>query len=90
MMTVDELLTHNVDADGNFLWGIDTVMKSIRPNCMYELTLGDGKWTISRWDANWSESQQRYIDPPSPEELMQEYERQKLIAEVVECLNRKK
>jgi hypothetical protein len=90
MMTVAELLKNNTDTDGNFLWGIDTVMKSIRPNCMFELTLGDGKWKITRWDKNWSDKEQRYIDPPEPEELMQEYERQKIIAEVVEYFNSQK
>lgn len=90
MMTVAELLDKHTDPDGNFLWGVETVMNSIRPNCMYEVTLGDGKWNISRWDANWSEKQQKYLDQPSSEELMQEYDRQKLIAEVVEYFNSKK
>jgi hypothetical protein len=88
-MSVEELITNFSDESGNFLWGVETVLKSVRPNCLWEVTLEKGEWTVSRWDNNWSEKEQRYLEPPTSEELKEEYKRQQAIAETIEYFNSK-
>ena len=68
-----------------FHWGLETVMHKLRPGCLYNLSVSEGKFVITDWPENqWSEVNQTYIEPPSSEEIHEEYIRQQTIAD---CLN---
>lgn len=82
--TIDELTI-----DGKFIWGIDTLMKILRPGCLYEIESSDGQFKITKWYDNWSEEHQLYFDSPSPQQLRDEYIRQKTIAECIEYFQTK-
>ena len=83
-MNIEELISQNT-IDGKFIWGIDTVMKSIRPGCLYSLQSVSGEFIITSWEENqWSDKLQSYITPPTSREIRDEYIRQQTIAECLE------
>lgn len=74
-MTVEQYIEkYKLDND-DLKFGIDTVMESIRPYCLYELKFDDGCFEITRWDEG------QYEGPPSSQEIRDEYIRQKTIVE---------
>jgi len=82
-MTTEEIIK-TFTADGEFNWGIDTVMKSLCPNCLYSLEVSNGEFKIIDWANNqWSDITQSFIDPPTSYEIHDEYLRQKTISEVL-------
>lgn len=83
-MTTEEIIK-NFTIDREFIWGIDTVMQSLRPNCLYSLEVSNGEFKINQWENNqWSDTTQCFIDPPTSREIYDEYLRQKTISEVLE------
>ena len=88
-MTIEQII-NSFTVEGNFCWGIDTVMKSLRPGCLHCISCNNGKFEIVEWPENqWSDETQSYIDPPSSQELRDEYIRHKTIAEFIEYLKNK-
>lgn len=89
MMTIDQLLNNFSNEEG-FQWGLDTTMKSLRPGCLYDIESKCGNFTITSWPENqWSDETQSYIEPPSSQEIRDEYIRQKTISECLEYFRRK-
>ena len=80
-MTIEEIINNFTNENG-FAWGIDTAMKSLRPGCLYALQAGNGQLEI----VEWPEGQQ--YDPPSTQEIHDEYIRHKTIAECIEYFNK--
>ena len=64
-----------------FVWGINTVMKSLAPNASYDLTSA-GEFVVDRWDSP--------LPKPTPQEIRDEYIRQQTIAECIEYFNKVK
>ena len=88
-MTVEEIIEKFSNENG-FQWGINTAMHSIRPGCLYGVQAGNGQFEITDWPENqWSDDTQSYIEPPTPQEIRDEYIRHKTIAECLEYFNKK-
>ena len=89
MLTIQEII-ENYTTNNEFIFDLTTVMKSIRPGCLYEITSGNGEFILTKWpDNQWSDKQQKYIDPPTNQEIRDEYIRQKTIAEFLGYLKSK-
>ena len=81
-MTTEELIETYSNEKG-FLFGTDVVMQVLRPDSLYCLKVEAGKFEIVSWD----ESNKQ--DPPSSQEIREEYIRHKAIKEVLEYLKNK-
>jgi hypothetical protein len=68
--------------ENGFVWGINTVMKSLAPNVSYDLTSAGGEFIIDRWDSS--------LPQPTSQEIRDEYIRQQTIAECIEYFNKVK
>ena len=65
-------------------------MQSLRPGCLYGISANGGQFEIVDWpDNQWSDATQSYIDPPTSQEIRDEYIRQQTIAECLECFKNK-
>jgi hypothetical protein len=72
--SAEYLITHQLSEDGkNMRWGIETAIVSLRPGAKYALS--NGKETFLGWRCP------NNSEPPTWEEVLVEYERQKSIAE---------
>lgn len=90
MMSVEQIVNEFTNKDtGEFAWGINTAMAALRPNCMYILEASGGSFVITQWGPNWCDTKQSYIQPPSEQEIRDEYIRHKTIAECLEYFNKK-
>ena len=90
MMKIEKIIETFTNENG-FCWGIDTVMKSLRPGCLYSLRMNNGQFEIIDWtDNQWSEETQSYVDPPTSQEIYDEYIRQQTISEFLEYLKEKR
>ena len=88
-MTVQEIIDTFSNEDG-LQWGINTAMQSIRPGCLYSVRAGNGQFDIIDWPENqWDDVTQCYIDPPTSQEIRDEYIRQQTIAECLEYYKQK-
>ena len=89
MMTIEQLLDNFTNENG-FQYGVDTVMKSLRPNCMYTVESKGGTFEVVEWYENqWSDETQSYIEPPTSQEIRDEYIRQRTVEECLEYFRRK-
>ena len=78
-MTIEELITEFSNEQG-FQFGIDIVMKSLRPGALYGLSASGGTFEIVSWDES-------NIEPaPSSQEIRDEYIRHQTIKEFLEHL----
>ena len=83
-MTIEEIIK-KFSSETGFEWGINTVMASIRPGCLYQMYANEGEFTITDWpDNQWSDKSQSYIDAPTSREIRDEYIRQQTIAEFLD------
>lgn len=82
--TVDLLTTEE-----GFSWGTNSVMSLLRPNCVYEMVISEGNFNIIKWGNNWCDITQSYIEPPTSQEIRDEYIRQQTIAECLEYFENK-
>jgi len=64
-----------IDDTNKFKFGIDTVMDSLRPLCLWEVSASGGNFEITRWNDH------QYEGPPSSQEIRDEYIRQQTIIE---------
>ena len=83
MMTINELIKEFSNEEG-FQFGIDIVMKSIRPGALYGLSCSGGVFEI----VNWDESNE--LPAPTPQEIRDEYIRHRTIKEFLIHLEAKK
>ena len=84
MMTTQEIIEHFTTEQG-FRWGIDTAMQSLRPGCLYGVQAANGGFEIIDWQENqWDDVNKCYIDPPTSQEIRDEYRRHQTISECLE------
>jgi hypothetical protein len=84
MATIKETIEKLTNENG-FSWGINSVMGILRPGCLYELSAENGNFKIIHWEKNqWCDETQRYVEPPTSQEIRDEYIRQQTIAECIE------
>lgn len=82
--TVDQYIEHcRIGDTETFRFGLDTVMESLRPLCLWEISAAGGQFNITRWDEG------QYEGPPSSQEIRDEYIRQQTIMECYEYFNQK-
>jgi hypothetical protein len=81
-MTIDELIQEFSNEQG-FQFGIDIVMKSLRPNALYCLSANGGTFEIIDWDES------NELPQPTSQEIRDEYIRHKTIKEFLEYLETK-
>jgi len=74
MMTIEQLINKFSNEQG-FQFGIDIVMKSLRPNALYSLSAENGTFEIISWDES------NELPAPSSQEIRDEYIRHKTIKE---------
>lgn len=90
MKSVKQLLHDEVNRETKeFNWGVDTVMRSIRPNCLFKMRVVGGRFIITEWGQNWDGEKEQFIEKPTEEEIKAEYYRQQTIAECLEYLKSK-
>jgi hypothetical protein len=82
-MTIDELIQEFSNEQG-FQFGIDIVMKSLRPNALYCLSASGGTFEIIDWDES------NELPQPTSQEIRDEYIRHKTIKEFLEYIEAKK
>ena len=88
-MNIQQII-ENFTSECELRWGIDTAMQSLRPGCLYSIQADNGTFNIIDWSDNqWSEETQSYIDPPTSQEIRDEYIRHKTIAECLEYFRSK-
>ena len=89
-MNIEQIIETFTNENG-FCWGIDTAMKSLRPGCLYAIQASNGNFKIIDWpDNQWSEETQTFLQPPSSQEIRDEYIRHKTIAECLQYFRGKK
>ena len=81
-MTIDELIQEFSNEQG-FQFGIDIVMKSLRPNALYCLSASGGTFEIIDWDES------NEFPQPTSQEIRDEYIRHKTIKEFLDYLETK-
>jgi hypothetical protein len=81
-MTIDELIQEFSNEQG-FQFGIDIVMKSLRPNALYCLSASGGTFEIVSWDES------NELPQPTSQEIRDEYIRHKTVKEFLEYLETK-
>jgi len=80
-LTVEEVIKKFSNENG-FSWGINTAMKSLVPKASYDLTCRNNTFEIDRWESEYEQ--------PTSDEIKKEYERQELIAEVIDYFKKNK
>ena len=73
-MTIEQLINEFSNEQG-FQFGIDIVMKSLRPGALYSLSASNGVFEIVSWDKS------NEFSAPSSQEIRDEYIRHKTIKE---------
>ena len=82
-MTIEELIKEFSNEQG-FQFGIDIVMKSLRPGALYGLSASGGTFEIVSWDET------NELPPPSSQEIRDEYIRHQTIKEFLDHLQEHK
>ena len=80
-LSIEETIKAYTNENG-FVFGINTVMKSLAPNVSHDLTSVGGIFIIDRWDSP--------LPQPTSQEIRDEYIRQQTIAECIEYFNKVK
>ena len=80
-LSIEETIKAYTNENG-FVFGINTVMKSLAPNVSHDLTSVGGIFIIDRWDS--------HLPQPTSQEIRDEYIRQQTIAECLEYFNKVK
>jgi hypothetical protein len=71
-LSIEETIKAYTNENG-FVWGTNTVMKSLAPDINHDLTVVGGIFIIDRWDSE--------LKQPTSQEIRDEYIRQQTIAE---------
>lgn len=78
-LTVEKTIKDYTNENG-FSWGLDTVMKSIAPGALYDVTSVGGEFIVNKWEST--------LPKPTSDEIKTEYIRQETIAECVKYFNK--
>lgn len=78
--TIKEIIEKYTNNNGEFVWGVETVIDSLKPDLEYNLNVYKEKFTLTKW----------VLREPTSEEIKEEYNRQQTIAECLEYLKEKK
>jgi hypothetical protein len=81
-MITQELIKTFTNENG-FLFGTDTVMQVLRPNALYCLKVESGNFQIISWDKSNKEN------PPTSQEIREEYIRHQAIKETLDYIKSK-
>jgi hypothetical protein len=81
-MSIEELIKTYSNENG-FLFGTNVVMQVLRPDALYCLQVEGGNFKIVSWDKTNKQN------PPSSQEIREEYIRHQAIYEVLEYLRNK-
>jgi len=73
-LTVERTIKDYTNENG-FSWGLNTVMQSIAPEAIYDVTSVEGKFIVNKWEST--------LPKPTSEEIKMEYIRQETIAECI-------
>ena len=73
-MNVNELMK-NFTGQSGLAYGVDTAIKALRPGARFEMVAGNGEFEWPRWE------DPKGLPPPTKDEIMKEFERQKAVAE---------
>ena len=73
-MNVNDLMK-NFTGQSGLAYGVDTAIKALRPNARFEMVAGNGEFEWPRWEDSDG------LAPPTKDEIMREFERQKAVAE---------
>lgn len=76
-MTIEKLIKEFSNEQG-FQFGIDIVMKALRPNALYCLNASNGIFEIIEWDES------NELPAPTHQEIRDEYIRHQTIKEMLE------
>ena len=80
-MTVEQLIEVFTTEEG-FQYGIENVIKAVRPGALYSVSMSGGEITVVDWD-----SQNEGL-PPTSQELRDEYIRFQTIREFMDYLKK--
>ena len=78
--TTKEIIEKYTKENGDFAWGVETVINSLTHNLEYNLNVSGGKFILTKWE----------LKKPTSEEIKEEYNRQQTIAECLEYFNKVK
>jgi hypothetical protein len=73
-MDVNELMK-NFSGQSGLSYGVDTAIKALRPGARFDMVAGNGEFQFPRWE------DPKGKPPPTKDEIMKEFERQKAVAE---------
>jgi len=73
-MNVNDLMK-NFTGQSGLAYGVDTAIKALRPGARFEMVAGNGEFEWPRWE------DPKGLPPPTKDEIMKEFERQKAVAE---------
>ena len=82
-MTIEELIQAFSNEQG-FQFGIDIVMRSLRPGALYGLSTSGGNFEIVSWDES------NELPAPTSQEIRDEYIRHQTIKEFLEFMEQAK
>ena len=77
--TVKEVIQKYTKKNGEFAWGVETVIDSLTPEVEYNLEAKEGVYTLTKWN----------LPQPTSQEIREEYIRQETIAECLEYFKEK-
>jgi|TARA_R100001015_G_C4619802_1_gene176606 hypothetical protein len=80
-LTTEEIIKY-FNTEKGLAWGMDSVIKSLALSSSvgFDLDCTNGSYTVTRWESD--------LPKPTPEEIKQEYERHKTIAECLEIFKK--
>ena len=77
--TVKEVIQKYTKKNGEFAWGVETVIDCLTPDVEYNLEAKEGVYTLTKWN----------LPQPTSQEIREEYIRQETIAECLEYFKEK-
>lgn len=77
--TVKEVIQKYTKKNGEFAWGVETVIDSLTPDVEYNLEAKEGVYILTKWN----------LPQPTSQEIREEYIRQETIAECLEYFKEK-
>lgn len=77
--TVKEVIKKYTKKNGEFAWGVETVIDSLTPEVEHSLEAKEGVYTLTKWN----------LPQPTSQEIREEYIRQETIAECLEYFKEK-
>jgi hypothetical protein len=78
-------IVNKFTTENGFEYDISSVMTSIiGGKGLWDIEIKNNEFIVREWGPNWCEKTQSYIEPPTSQEIRNEYIRQQTIAECIE------